>query len=108
MTTSAPEVVRKAVESTTGILNSALKAGPNLQSVVLMSSVAAVMDLPPEPRPYSEKDWNTKSEEVVRAYGSEAPFYIAYAAAKTASERVFWEFRQEKKPLFALTAILAP
>lgn len=108
MTTRAPEIVRKAVESTTGILDSALRAGPGLQSVVLMSSVAAMMDLPPEPRPYSEKDWNTKSEEIVRTYGSEAPFYMAYAAAKTASERVFWEFRLEKKPAFALTAILAP
>ncbi|KAI2621794.1 NAD(P)-binding protein [Hypoxylon sp. NC1633] len=101
------EVVRMAVNGTIGILDSALKAGPQLRSVVFMSSVAAIFDVPPEPRVYSEKNWNTTSEPAVTKLGQDAGGLHAYCASKTVAERVFWRFREEKKPAFAMTSIQA-
>ncbi|KAI2462780.1 NAD(P)-binding protein [Annulohypoxylon bovei var. microspora] len=102
-----PEVVRTGVSGTTGILESALKAGPQLKSVVLMSSAAAIFDVPTEPGIYSEKDWNTTSEPVVAQLGPEAGGLHAYCACKTIGERAFWEFRDDRKPAFSMTALQA-
>ncbi|XXG99898.1 hypothetical protein Hte_006239 [Hypoxylon texense] len=101
------EVVRMAVSSTTGILDSALKAGLQLQSVVFMSSAAALFDVPPEPGVYSEKDWNTTSEPAVKELGRDAGGLHAYCASKTVAERAFWQFRDERKPTFSMTSIQA-
>ncbi|KAI1138660.1 NAD(P)-binding protein [Hypoxylon sp. FL0543] len=101
------EVVRMAVNSTTGILESALKAGPQLQSVILMSSAAAIFDVPTEPGVYSEKDWNISSDPAVEKLGREAGGLHAYCASKTAGERAFWRFREEQKPTFSMTTIQA-
>ncbi|KAI0133230.1 NAD(P)-binding protein [Hypoxylon sp. NC0597] len=101
------EIVRMAVNSTTGILESALKAGPQMQSVVLMSSAGAIFDVPPEPGVYSEKSWNTTSEPAVEKLGRDAGMLHAYCASKTAGERAFWRFRDERKPSFGMTTLQA-
>ncbi|KAI1776469.1 NAD(P)-binding protein [Hypoxylon cercidicola] len=101
------EVVRMAVSSTTGILDSALKAGAQLQSVVFMSSAAAIFDVPPEPGIYTEKDWNTTSGPAITKLGSDAGGLHAYCASKTVAERAFWRFRDERKPAFSMTSIQA-
>ncbi|KAI0834626.1 NAD(P)-binding protein [Hypoxylon sp. FL0890] len=101
------EVVGMAVNSTKGILESALKAGPQLQSVILMSSAAAIFDVPTEPGVYSEKDWNTTSEPAVKKLGRDAGGLHAYCASKAAGERAFWRFRDELKPAFSMTTIQA-
>lgn len=102
-----PEVVRMNVSGTTGILESAVKAGSKVKSVVLMSSAAAVFDVPTEPGVYSEKNWNTTSEPAVAQLGSEAGGLHAYCASKTAGERAFWKFRDERKPSFTMTTFQA-
>ncbi|KAI1390846.1 NAD(P)-binding protein [Hypoxylon trugodes] len=107
-TLEPPEVLRRGVNSTTGLLDSALnKAGPQLQSVVLMGSAAAIFDVPPKPGVYSEKNWNTTSEAAVAELGKDAGGLQAYCASKTAGERAFWKFREEKKPAFSMTAVQA-
>ncbi|RYO93829.1 hypothetical protein DL766_005085 [Monosporascus sp. MC13-8B] len=106
-TTDAAEVVRRAVSSTIAVLHSAEKAGPQLQSVVYMSSSAAIFNTPPEAKVHTERDWNTTSEVLVDKLGSEAGALVGYAASKTAAERAFWEFRDKQKPGFALAAVQA-
>ncbi|OTA90223.1 hypothetical protein M434DRAFT_371671 [Hypoxylon sp. CO27-5] len=101
------EIVRMAVNSTTGILESASKAGPQMQSVVLMSSAATIFNVPPRRGVYSEESWNTTSETAVEELGRDAGFLHAYCASKTAGERAFWRFRDERKPAFSMTTIQA-
>ncbi|RYO91234.1 hypothetical protein DL764_008306 [Monosporascus ibericus] len=105
--TDAAEVVRSAVSSTVAVLHSAEKAGPQLQSVVYMSSSAAIFNTPPEAKVHTERDWNTTSEALVDRLGSEAGALVSYAASKTAAEKAFWKFRDERKPGFALAAVQA-
>jgi len=97
-----PEVVRTATEATTSIVDSAVKlAGPQLQSIVLMSSTAAVVDLPPKPKRYDEKDWSHGAAEFMadsEAFAKADPVFkamTAYTAGKTMSERAFWQKRDE-------------
>ncbi|RYP56752.1 hypothetical protein DL771_011620 [Monosporascus sp. 5C6A] len=104
-TTDAAEVIRRAVSSTIAVLHSAEKAGPQLQSVVYMSSCAAIFNTPPEVKVHTERDWNTTSEALVDRLGSEAGALVGYAASKTAAEKAFWKFRDERKPGFALAAV---
>ncbi|KAI5865619.1 NAD(P)-binding protein [Durotheca rogersii] len=106
-TLEPPALLRMVVNSTTGILNSALKAGAALQSVVLMSSSAANFDVPPEPGVYSEKDWNKTSEAAIEKLGRDAGGLHAYCGSKTAAERLFWRFHDENKPAFSMTTIQA-
>ncbi|KAI0875518.1 hypothetical protein GGS24DRAFT_454964 [Hypoxylon argillaceum] len=99
------EVVRIATESTTVVLNAALKAGHNMNSVVLMSSAAALFDPPLENRHYTEKDWNTESEKILERDGEKAGGFHAYLASKTAAEKLFWKFRDDHQPSFGMTTL---
>ncbi|KAI0391275.1 hypothetical protein F5Y17DRAFT_20028 [Xylariaceae sp. FL0594] len=100
------EVMRVALESTESVLDSATRAGRALQSFVLMSSTAAVFDMPFENKLYTENDWNTTSEAIVHEQGDEAGGFHSYLASKTAAEKLFWKFREERKPSFAMTSLL--
>ncbi|KAI0596721.1 hypothetical protein F4775DRAFT_283882 [Biscogniauxia sp. FL1348] len=99
------EIVRIAVESTSSILNAATKAGPQLQSVVYVSSAAALFNTPVDNKTHTEEDWNTTSEKLVEELGSEAGGFNAYCASKTAAEKVFWKFHDEQEPSFGMTAL---
>ncbi|KAI0909021.1 hypothetical protein F4823DRAFT_625159 [Ustulina deusta] len=99
------EVVRIAVESTASVLSAAWKAGRTMNSVVLVSSAAALFDVPLENRLYTEKDWNTTSEQIVDRDGDQAGGFHAYLASKTAAERLFWRFRDDHRPSFGMTAL---
>ncbi|KAI0003439.1 NAD(P)-binding protein [Xylariaceae sp. FL0662B] len=101
------EVVQMAVDGVTSILDSAAKAGPQLQSVLLMSSAAAMFDVPPKTGVYSENDWNTTSEAAVQKLGRDAGGLHAYCASKSAAERAFWGFREGRKPRFSMATIQA-
>lgn len=57
--TDPEPVIRTAVQGTKTMLESALKAGPQLKSFVLLSSMAAIRNSTPPPYPFSEKDWNS-------------------------------------------------
>ncbi|KAI0513072.1 hypothetical protein F5B22DRAFT_286027 [Xylaria bambusicola] len=101
-------IVGTAVQGTLSILESALKAtraGDAIESVVLMSSVAAVRMATPGFATFTEKDWNTRAEDEVRELGDKAYGHIIYAASKVASERAFWKWMGEKKSPFAATSV---
>jgi nucleoside-diphosphate-sugar epimerase len=95
-----------AIESTESILNTAAKAGSTLKSVVLVSSAAAVFNMPFEQKLYTENDWNTTSEDIVRENGNDAGGFHSYLASKTAAEKVFWKFRENNRPSFGMTSLL--
>jgi nucleoside-diphosphate-sugar epimerase len=103
--TDPEPVMHTAVVGTTSILDSALKAGPQLKTVVIISSIAAVVSPKEPPYTYTEKDWNSFSEGEVERLGKQTPSGHIYRASKTAAERAFWKFRDEKKPSFSMTAI---
>ncbi|KAL9599231.1 MAG: hypothetical protein Q9179_003634, partial [Wetmoreana sp. 5 TL-2023] len=93
-----------AISGALSILNSALNhASPQLQSFVLTSSFAACNDpSAPQPKTFTEDDWNTwaeaeaKSEEF-EAMDDEAKARVLYPASKTVAERAVWSWRDEKK-----------
>ncbi|KAH7033488.1 uncharacterized protein B0I36DRAFT_348537 [Microdochium trichocladiopsis] len=97
-----PDVVRVATEATTRIVDSAIKyAGPELRSIVLMSSSAALFDIPPVPARYDENNWAENSykavmtPEILEKIDPAHRPLMAYAAAKLHSEREFWKKRDE-------------
>ena len=105
---SDPEpVMRLTIEGTKSILHSAVEhAGEHLKCVVLLSSIGAIRSFSkPEGHKFTEEDWNDFAEDIVREKGKDAPGPFIYAASKTAQERLFWRFREEKKPSFAMGAI---
>ncbi|KAH6677014.1 hypothetical protein F5X68DRAFT_37934 [Plectosphaerella plurivora] len=103
--TEAEPIIRTATTSTRGVLESAAKE-PSVKSVVLMSSIAAILDTTkPGPYVFTEKDWNLKSLELIKMLGDKSPGILIYSASKTASEKTFWDFQAEKKPAFAMTAV---
>lgn len=46
-----------------------------------------------------------EAEATVAELGRNAPGAVIYAASKTAAEKAFWAFRDERKPSFAMTAL---
>ncbi|KAI0088796.1 NAD(P)-binding protein [Irpex rosettiformis] len=91
------ELIIPAIHGTRSILVSALKYGTNVKRVVITSSCAAVLDNYPEPRTFSEKDWNEGSSREVQEKGREAAQPAKYRASKTLAERAAWDFIKENK-----------
>ncbi|EMR69030.1 hypothetical protein MGN70_000232 [Eutypa lata] len=98
-------IINTATSTVRGVLESAMQE-PSVKSVVIMSSIAAIIHTPKEPKyVFTEKDWNDESEAIVAKCGDDTPGNATYAASKAASEKTFWAFRDEKKPPFTMTAI---
>lgn len=78
----------------------------SIKSVVLVSSIAAIISSSAEP-PYhfTEADWNHTAIELTHKLGKETSGPIIYVASNAASEKAFWEFRDEKKPSFTMTVL---
>ncbi|KAJ3518460.1 hypothetical protein NM208_g14504 [Fusarium decemcellulare] len=103
--TDADPVLEAAAQGTRGVLESAATE-PSVKSVVLMSSVAAITAHDKQlPYRFTEADWNDSALPLVKKLGKNAPGPLIYAASKVASEKAFWEFRDEKKPSFTMTAL---
>lgn len=110
------ELVNPAVNGTVGVMKSALKHNPDLQRLIITSSVAAIIE--PEPKgerhaggpPYrfTEEDWNTYSPEVIKEKGADAPGSDKYRASKTLAERAAWEFCEKNKPSWDFATINPP
>jgi nucleoside-diphosphate-sugar epimerase len=100
-------ILHAAVNGTTTILKSAVNAGPQLKTVVDMSSIAAIKPKAASNPPYTitEKDWNDVAEAEVVRLGKDTPGPFIYSASKTAAEKAFWKFQKENNPAFAMTAI---
>lgn len=103
--TDPEPVLHGAINGTKSILESALKAGPQLKSVVLMSSIAAVLSNKEPPYTYTEKDWNEVSEGLVQQLGKAAPSPQIYVASKIAAEKTFWKFKKENDLAAAFVAV---
>lgn len=99
-------MVTTAVESTRSLLKSAFdKAGPQLRSIVHMSSFASISGPEIAPIKYKEDQWDTVSEGIVAEQGNAAAWPVIYTAAKTAAERALWAFREEFKPEWYMAAV---
>lgn len=70
-----------------------------------MSSIAAVKTAAEPPYVLSEKDWNNVAEKEVERLGKETPGPFIYGASKTAAEKAFWKFRDDKHPTFTMTSV---
>ncbi|KAL4259842.1 NAD(P)-binding domain superfamily protein [Pleurotus pulmonarius] len=91
------ELIGPAVNGTLGILNSALRNNPTLKRVVVTSSCAAVLEILPEPKVFSELDWNKQSVKQVEEQGKAASNITKYRASKMLAERAAWDFYEKHK-----------
>lgn len=80
------ELITPAVNGTVSILKSALTAS-TLKRFILLSSTAAVISLLPDPKPFTESDWNEQSIEDVKVNGKNANQVNKYCASKTLAEK---------------------
>ena len=103
--TDPEPIINTAVNGTRSILYSALKAGPQLKSFVVLSSVVAIMSSAQPPYVFTESDWNDWAEPTVAAKGKDAPGMAIYCASKVAAEKAFWAFKDQEKPSFTQTAL---
>ena len=94
-------MVVPAIRGSEVLLASALKAGSQLKSVVVTSSVVAIIDPPPTPdHVYTEAEFASASLERAkkeRDEGVQTPGSVLYGASKTAADRAVWEFRNTHK-----------
>ena len=93
-------MVIPAVRGAETVLASALKAGPQLTSVVVTSSTIAVVNPVEGEYVFTEKDYATFALEKAlkdKEAGGKTPAGILYGASKTASDRAVWKFRDEYK-----------
>lgn len=95
-----------AVAGAAGVLQSSYKhGGPQLESFVLTSSVAAIIDPSKTSYAFTEADWNTYSGPKAKELGEDAPSGLLYQASKVEAERAIWTFRDEYKPSFSISAV---
>ncbi|KAF4467513.1 dihydroflavonol 4-reductase [Fusarium albosuccineum] len=71
----------------------------------VLESAATEPSVKSLPYRFTEADWNDGALPLVKKLGKNAPGPLIYAASKVASEKAFWEFRDEKKPSFTMTAL---
>ena len=93
-------MVIPAVRGAETILASALKAGPQLTSVVITSSTIAVVDPHEGEYVFTEKDYATFALEKAlkeKEAGVQTPAGVLYGASKTSSDRAVWKFREDHK-----------
>ncbi|KAJ4348196.1 uncharacterized protein N0V89_009568 [Didymosphaeria variabile] len=98
-------IIKAAVDGTKTLLNSAVKAGPQVKTFVYLSSIVAIMTADPAPYTFTEKDWNNWAEPTVAEMGKGTPGPVIYSASKAAAEKAFWKFRDDIKPSFTQTAL---
>ncbi|KAH6695933.1 hypothetical protein BKA61DRAFT_623585 [Leptodontidium sp. MPI-SDFR-AT-0119] len=107
--TDYSQFITPAIIGNEVILESARKAGPQLSSVVITSSAAAVFDgKKPAPYVFTEADFARSSlekAEADRKEGVKTNPGILYGASKVAAERAVWKWRDEHKPNFAISTI---
>jgi nucleoside-diphosphate-sugar epimerase len=92
------EIIQPAVRGTLSILNSALKHGnSSVRRLVFTSSTAAVVEVLPEPKTFTEKDWNDQAIRESKEQGRNAPPMSKYRASKVLAERTAWKFVGDNK-----------
>ncbi|KAJ7311769.1 hypothetical protein DFH08DRAFT_897584 [Mycena albidolilacea] len=86
------ELLEPAIKGTISILESARRYGTAVKRVVVTSSTAAVQYDSPNPRVFSELDWDDPAVEEVEKKGRAASNVNKYRASKTLAERAAWDF----------------
>ncbi|KAJ7844935.1 NAD(P)-binding protein [Mycena olivaceomarginata] len=86
------EWLEPAIKGTISILESARRFGTAVKRVVVTSSTAAVQYDSPNPRVFSELDWDDPAVEEVEKKGRAASNVNKYRASKTLAERAAWDF----------------
>lgn len=114
--TTYDAVIGPARAGTRVLLESAVKAGAQLEVVVVTSSVAAVVELDDEKMrtayAFTEKDFaHSALEKAEREFkaGETAPSGVLYTASKIAAEAEVWKFRDSVKVnrLFSFNFLLS-
>ncbi|KAI9820468.1 MAG: hypothetical protein M1826_000905 [Phylliscum demangeonii] len=106
--TSVEEVVHVAVDATKNVLQTAHDcAGPQLEAVVVTSSVAAIINESQTPanHVFTEADWNEASVKVLEQANIQPDGIQLYFASKTLAEKAVWSWREEHKPSFSISAV---
>ncbi|KAJ3786390.1 D-lactaldehyde dehydrogenase [Lentinula aff. detonsa] len=98
-TVDPQDLIQPAVRGIKSILRSATQKGSNVQRIVFTSSTAAVLEVDPKPRIFSEDDWNTQSVAWVERDGKDAHPITKYRASKTLAEQAAWKFVEENKAM---------
>lgn len=103
------DLIEPAVKGTVGILASVDKYAPNVQRLVITSSVAAILD-PSKPAGtiYTEDDWNTFSLNEVEKKGKGAAAMEKYRASKTLAEKAAWAHVETNKPKWDIATVNPP
>lgn len=87
-----------AVNGTTSILKSASLAGSTVKRIVIISSLAAVLNMSRGTScVLTESDWNDTEVAEVKEKGRTAPQAAKYRASKTMAERAAWDLYCEGK-----------
>jgi len=110
MNSSDPkEVIPPTIKSLTSILESCLKQ-PSVKHFVLTSYPWAAVRAKVNVEIQIDQDtWN--EDDIKAAWNPELASspgfnWVVYAASKVEAEKALWKFRDEKKPSFAINAIL--
>lgn len=99
------QIFTPAVNGTVSLLTAVKRFVPGVKRVVITSSTSAVLDLSQGMRPgytYTEDDWNPMGREEVKDPA------IAYFVSKAIAEKAAWDFVDNAKPGFTVTALLPP
>jgi nucleoside-diphosphate-sugar epimerase len=91
------EILHPAINGTLSVLKSALKNGPGVKRIVITSSCAAVLSDFPEPKVFTELDWNEQAIDDIKKNGKDATNSNKYMASKTLAERAAWNFVTDNK-----------
>lgn len=91
------ELIVPAVQGTVGVLTSALKHGTSVNRIVVTSSCASIFEDLPEPKTFSEADWNEFAIREVETKGADAPIADKYCASKALAERAAWKYWNEHR-----------
>ncbi|KAJ7864416.1 hypothetical protein B0H14DRAFT_2348539, partial [Mycena olivaceomarginata] len=91
------KLIVPAVKGTVGILNSALKHSNSVKRVVFMLSCTAILQIEPEPKVFSELDWNKQAPKLAKKQGRAVQGITKYRASKALTERASWDFVEQHK-----------
>ncbi|ELU41848.1 D-lactaldehyde dehydrogenase [Rhizoctonia solani AG-1 IA] len=103
-------LIEPAVKGTLGILASVHKYAPNVQRIVITSSVAAIMDgSKPSGTVFTEVRTHVMpNPSTLETKGKAAAGGDKYRASKTLAEKAAWAFLEERKPKFDIATINPP
>lgn len=96
-------VIKPSVDGARNALEAILAHGPNVERVILTSSLVAglnLMRVNDLSFTMNEESWNPVTLEMALLNGM-----MGYSAAKTFAERAAWKFVEEKKPKWSFTTI---